>query len=882
MRIDVTQPADLHRLIIVLAEAAEVTPDWMRNRLRGMSLDELTALVAKLPANIKTGLTNLPSLAALLGPGKWTSSPGAQTLAYESLADVTGYGGEPGGGKGTRLKDHVLTPFGWRMAGELKVGDAICATDGTVQKILAVAYRGRQPVYRLRWSDDAETVVDADHLWLGWFAGHTHKIGGMPTRGEDSSEIWATKDIHERTKRSGRRFATPLILAACRFNVAGELKGPGRFLRRSIPPYLLGVLLGDGSLTAHDISWTKPDHAIADRVREEWLQARGETLDLGVYDDGKRCPVFRLPVATGIREDLDDLGLLGKGSLDKFIPRIYLFGTVEERWALLRGLMDTDGWAEEDGDCYFGTSSPRLMEDVRHLARSLGAHVTWSEKDPTYTHNGQKKQGARAYTLRIKMPEPERMFALERKAERCRGRVAQSMGRFLESIEPAGEEETVCFVVSNPNRLYIVDSFVVTHNSQLLLGLAFTKHRTSFIMRRQYGDLSALIDEALRIHGSRDGFNASPPPRLRISEDKVIHFRASHLPSDVQATMGQARDFLGIDEATQFSEDMVRFLMGWVRSSVEGQRCRTVLATNPPLSAEGLWFVEMFAPWLDPGFRDKAAPGELRWVVTDAEGRDEWVNGPNDVRVVNGKLVKPTSRTFIPAKLSDNPYLVRDDKYQATLDALPEPFRSQLLGGFRTQFKDQDSQVCPTAWVRAAMARWKPAGWKAYEMTAMALDPAGGGADPAALASRHGPWFAPLVSLKGEATRDGAQMAAQVLVHRRANAALVVDMGGGYGTDVSSRLKENGISFEPFNGANKSSGASIGKLKFYNARAEAWWKFREELNPDREGGAEIALPDDPELLADLTAPTFEVRTGGILIEFEGGDPQAAGAVDEQG
>ena len=85
--------ADLHRLIISLAEASSVEPDWMRNRLRSMPLSEMAALVAKLPPNVKAGLSNLPSLAALLGPGRWTPSPGPQTLAYESPADVLGYGG---------------------------------------------------------------------------------------------------------------------------------------------------------------------------------------------------------------------------------------------------------------------------------------------------------------------------------------------------------------------------------------------------------------------------------------------------------------------------------------------------------------------------------------------------------------------------------------------------------------------------------------------------------------------------------------------------------------------------------------------------------------------------------------------------------------------
>jgi hypothetical protein len=217
-----------------------------------------------------------------------------------------------------------------------------------------------------------------------------------------------------------------------------------------------------------------------------------------------------------------------------------------------------------------------------------------------------------------------------------------------------------------------------------------------------------------------------------LDEDRVIHFRAAHLIGDEQGTMGQARDLLAIDEATQFAESQVRFLMGWVRSEDPTQQCRTVLATNPPLSAEGLWFAKMFAPWINPRFRDKAGPGELRWVVTDAEGHDEWVAGPDDVRIVSGQVVKPTSRTFIPVKLSDNPYLVRTS-YQSTLDAMPEPFRSLLLGSFQTQFRDAESQLIPTAWIKAAMARWKPDGWREYDMTCKALDPAGGGKNAAVL-----------------------------------------------------------------------------------------------------------------------------------------------------
>ena len=413
--------------------------------------------------------------------------------------------------------------------------------------------------------------------------------------------------------------------------------------------------------------------------------------------------------------------------------------------------------------------------------------------------------------------------------------------------------------------------------SALLLGLAFTQHKRTFIMRREYGDLDRLIEDALKIHGSRDGFNGSPPPRLRLPGDRLIYFRAAHRPGDEQGTMGQGRDFLGIDEATQFTADQIRFLMGWVRSEDPNQRCRTVLATNPPLSAEGLWVVQMFAPWIDERFPHPAKPGELRWVISDADGNDQWVDGPDDARVINGKLMKPTSRTYIPSSTKDNPYYAGTD-YERTLDAMPEPFRSLLMGGFRTQFRDQQNQVIPSPWIKAAMARWKADGWRAFEMTAMSLDPAAGGGDAGVLCWRHGGWFAPFVSIKAvgsggdanasaeRALRRASEMAAAVIVHRKANAPVVVDQGGGFGQDVANRLRENGTAFLAFNGAGKSTFLGKGGVRFVNARAEAWWKFREALDPEQEGGSVIALPDDPELLSDLTAPTFDMKASGVQIE----------------
>jgi len=404
--------------------------------------------------------------------------------------------------------------------------------------------------------------------------------------------------------------------------------------------------------------------------------------------------------------------------------------------------------------------------------------------------------------------------------------------------------------------------------TQLLLGLAFNEHRESMIFRRKYTDLDRIIRDALKIHGSRDGFNGSAPPKLKLGDDRLISFRAAQNVGDEQSTMGDGRDFLGIDEATHFAKSQIQFLMGWVRTDRPGQRTRTVLATNPPLAAEGLWVVEMFAPWLDPQFPVPAKPGELRWVITDEDGNDRWVNGPDPVSMA-GRLIKPKSRTYIPASMSDNPYYV-DSDYRRELDAMPEPFRSILMGGFRTSFKDADNQVIPTAWVQAAQSRWKPEPPAGVPCCAMGVDMSGGGSDPMVIAPRWDGWYDNLIEIPGKdipQDKAGAWCAGQVLTYRCDKALVVIDMGGGYGGSIYERLKENDIETVGFRGAEGTPRRSKeGKYKFPNKRSAAHWLFREALDPGQPGGSPIALPPNPRLLADLTAPTFEVTANGIKVE----------------
>jgi hypothetical protein len=412
--------------------------------------------------------------------------------------------------------------------------------------------------------------------------------------------------------------------------------------------------------------------------------------------------------------------------------------------------------------------------------------------------------------------------------------------------------------------------------SDLLLGLAFTSHKRSLIMRRQYTDLGAITERAIKINGGRDGFNGSPPPKLRTKDGRLIEFGAAAKLGDEQHWQGQPHDLLGFDEAVQFLELQVRFLMGWVRSADEGlstdkAKTRSILATNPPITAEGQWIVGYFRPWLDITHHNPAKPGDLRWFVTDPDGKDMEVDGPEPITFPG--LTKPTipkSRTFIPAALADNPFLINTG-YQAELDALPEPYRSAVRdGNFMAARQDAPNQVIPAAWVISAQERWTKTPPRGIPMCTLSVDASGGGDDPMVLSSRHDGWFAELIEVPGKSipmASIGKFSAGVVVAHRRDGATVVVDMGGGYGSALYEHLKDNDIQTVAYKGAETATKRTFDrKLGFVNKRSESYWKFREALDPNQPGGSPIALPPDPKLVADLTAPTFEIVARGVKVE----------------
>ncbi len=389
--------------------------------------------------------------------------------------------------------------------------------------------------------------------------------------------------------------------------------------------------------------------------------------------------------------------------------------------------------------------------------------------------------------------------------------------------------------------------------SDLLLGLAYYSHKSVLLLRRTFPDLErSLIQRSWQIYGDVKRYNGSK--HVWRFDDQTIEFGHLEHNKDVAMYQSAQYDLIGFDELTQFTSFQYEYMLSRARTVIPGQRVRVVGCTNP--GGEGNdWVMERWAPWLDKGYPHPARPGELRWFKRLKDGREVECE-PNDPDGV--------SRTFIPAKLEDNPYL--GDEYRRLLNLLPEPYRSQLLNGdWQAGQMDDAYQVIPTAWIRAAMDRWKEEDRPEGGNPVIGVDVARGGEDQTVLAKCYkGWWVAPLQKVPGRLTPDGqsvAQLIALALTEGgRANVDVVGVGASAYDIARLQKLKVSPINFAERSIATDKSG----QLRFTNLRAECYWRLRELLDPRNK--RKISLPDDPELLGDLRAPRWTLQANGIRIE----------------
>lgn len=418
--------------------------------------------------------------------------------------------------------------------------------------------------------------------------------------------------------------------------------------------------------------------------------------------------------------------------------------------------------------------------------------------------------------------------------------------------------------------------------TDLIVGSALNIHKRVLVVRREKAQTDGIVQRTEEILGHKNGYN-SQKSFWNLGNGRLIEFGGLDNLGDEKRWQGRAHDLKALDEATEIRESQARFVMGWNRSSDPNVKSKCLMTFNPPTTAEGRWVIDYFAPWIKKGHPNPAAPGELRWFAM-VKGKEQEVDGnkpfvlvddqiiydfdPNDYKPEH--IIKPKSRTFIPARVTDNKYYM-ETGYMSTLQSLPEPLRSQMLyGDFGAGIEDDPWQVIPTAWVEAAQARWKPEEemrilYKgAFEMDSYGLDVARGGKDCTIGYARHGHWYNRANVLEGIMSKDGPASASFAVGHVRDEAPIHVDVIG-VGASTYDFLNQSGLHVIPVDVRQSATDFDrSGQLTFHNMRTQLWWKLRESLDPAY--GSIVALPPEPELLADLTAPRWSLQGKNIQVE----------------
>lgn len=408
--------------------------------------------------------------------------------------------------------------------------------------------------------------------------------------------------------------------------------------------------------------------------------------------------------------------------------------------------------------------------------------------------------------------------------------------------------------------------------TDLAIGKLLTRHHRSIIFRREYPQLKDIMNRAEELAGSV-GLNRNDKV-YKFAPGRALEFGALQYEADKRKYKGRPHDGIAFDEANEFARSQIQYVSIWNRTTVVNQICQIILTFNPPDDPEGEWIIDFFAPWIDEEYSGpggKAQPGEVRWaVVLEQPGggyKDIWTASPEPVEI-DGKTYIPESRTFIPARVEDNPHLMATG-YDKQLDALPDELRDMMRHGImRRNLKDNALQVIPREWIFQAQQRWEQfhadGGKLEVPLSQTGADVSRGGADRTVIVNRYGNYFAQPVVHQGVDTDDGPKVAALILRENDGKALVSVDVIG-VGSSVYDSLKLNHDSVVGLNSAEPSKARDRSqKMKFFNKRSEWHWKMREALDPVH--GENLMIPPGADIRRQACAARYKVTVRGLQVE----------------
>lgn len=388
----------------------------------------LSQVSVEVPPAVRLARTDFSAFCALLGKPnaehhrQWVE----QFVTGQSSAQLLGCAGPNTAVLAPRgpldVDTPVLTPDGYRPLRDIRPGDQVYAADGTPTQVLAAIDYGEQECFRVHLSDGTSVVCDDSHRW------------DVRRMGSDEKGQWRTVTLQEI-----RQFVTDGMEGNWRTGVARRVR-------------------------------------LAEPGEKPWLDGRGHARYQVPIADAVQFPERDLPLDPYL---LGTLLALDKGGV---IPAVYLVSSVAQRTALLQGLLDTDGTCKKQtgrGGVSFGTSSRQLMDDIKELARSLGALVLEKKAYQSFYRkpDGTKVMCRMAYRCSFRFPPGLMPFHCEAKGQLYQGPASGKsnggMTRSIVDIEPVGLRPVRCITIAHPDELFLTDGCVCIKNSakSTVLGL---------------------------------------------------------------------------------------------------------------------------------------------------------------------------------------------------------------------------------------------------------------------------------------------------------------------------------------------------------------------------------------------------------------------------